>query len=99
MRRNGFTRGNHVIRTCLLAAFLVGSLFAPRISAQTVDSYRQRAAELSRVKSWDEALANYRKALELDPNDAVTHYHLAWADRKSTRLNSSHLGISYAVFC
>src|SRR5437899_5553961 len=24
---------------------------------------------------------------------------LRWADRKSTRLNSSHLGISYAVFC
>src|SRR5262245_54846893 len=23
----------------------------------------------------------------------------AWVDRKSTRLNSSHLGISYAVFC
>src|SRR5437899_4983648 len=23
----------------------------------------------------------------------------AWADRKSTRLNSSHLGTSYAVFC
>src|SRR5262245_63285684 len=22
-----------------------------------------------------------------------------WKDRKSTRLNSSHLGISYAVFC
>src|ERR1035441_303864 len=22
-----------------------------------------------------------------------------WIDRKSTRLNSSHLGISYAVFC
>src|SRR5262245_64410518 len=25
--------------------------------------------------------------------------HLADQDRKSTRLNSSHLGISYAVFC
>src|SRR5437899_3406121 len=25
--------------------------------------------------------------------------HLAQRDRKSTRLNSSHLGISYAVFC
>src|ERR1035438_5691957 len=24
---------------------------------------------------------------------------LEWIDRKSTRLNSSHLGISYAVFC
>src|SRR5262245_65306603 len=28
-----------------------------------------------------------------------TAYRLALADRKSTRLNSSHLGISYAVFC
>src|SRR5947199_7395566 len=25
--------------------------------------------------------------------------HTALSDRKSTRLNSSHLGISYAVFC
>src|SRR5258705_1728399 len=25
--------------------------------------------------------------------------HVAARDRKSTRLNSSHLGISYAVFC
>src|ERR1035441_3538432 len=24
---------------------------------------------------------------------------VSWVDRKSTRLNSSHLGISYAVFC
>src|ERR1035438_1317533 len=28
-----------------------------------------------------------------DPDQAIA------ADRKSTRLNSSHLGISYAVFC
>src|SRR5437899_7689360 len=27
------------------------------------------------------------------------HYHPPQRDRKSTRLNSSHLGISYAVFC
>src|SRR5262245_62877188 len=26
-------------------------------------------------------------------------YHTHSGDRKSTRLNSSHLGISYAVFC
>src|SRR5258705_8456671 len=31
-----------------------------------------------------------------DPELAL---HLADGDRKSTRLNSSHLGISYAVFC
>jgi tetratricopeptide (TPR) repeat protein len=80
MRRNRPTRGtNHLIRTCVLAAFLVGSLFAPRISAQTAGSYRHRAAELARAKSWDDAITNYRKALELEPNDAVTHYDLAWA--------------------
>src|SRR5262245_20100742 len=29
----------------------------------------------------------------------ANHDVMLWADRKSTRLNSSHLGISYAVFC
>src|SRR2546422_5449116 len=33
-----------------------------------------------------------------DP-DSVTRYHQAAEDRKSTRLNSSHGYISYAVFC
>ena len=79
MRRNRSTCRNHLIRTCLLAAFLVGSLCAPRLSAQTAESYRQRAAELSRAKSWDDAITNYRKALELEPNDAATHYNLALA--------------------
>src|SRR5437899_3869130 len=30
---------------------------------------------------------------------AVVHHLVDNRDRKSTRLNSSHLGISYAVFC
>src|SRR5437899_7180993 len=30
---------------------------------------------------------------------AVRWFRFASGDRKSTRLNSSHLGISYAVFC
>src|SRR5262245_65197433 len=38
----------------------------------------------------DEYLRNMAEARQLD-NGSV--------DRKSTRLNSSHLGISYAVFC
>src|ERR1035441_10881040 len=29
----------------------------------------------------------------------ILDVHIATIDRKSTRLNSSHLGISYAVFC
>src|SRR5436853_863555 len=37
-------------------------------------------------------------AVGLASNDAAM-FHLFTQDRKSTRLNSSHLGISYAVFC
>src|ERR1039458_5091422 len=33
------------------------------------------------------------------PHGHATTPHLSVSDRKSTRLNSSHLGISYAVFC
>src|SRR5580698_10071748 len=79
MRRDGSTSGNHVIRTCLLAAFMVASLSQQRVGAQTAESYRQQADKLSRAKSWDAAVPNYRKALELEPNDAVTHYNLALA--------------------
>src|SRR5579859_3019829 len=80
MRRNRPTRAkNQVIRPCLLAALLAVSLCAPRLNAQTAEGYRKRAAELSRARSWDDAIANYRKALEIEPNDAVTHYDLALA--------------------
>src|SRR5262245_62635391 len=33
------------------------------------------------------------------PAEAFAGTYQAYLDRKSTRLNSSHLGISYAVFC
>src|SRR3712207_7744404 len=32
-------------------------------------------------------------------DDPVSKYMPEWIDRKSTRLNSSHANISYAVFC
>src|SRR5689334_18519756 len=41
--------------------------------------------------------------LSTDQSDTLLIVHIAadrqWADRKSTRLNSSHSSISYAVFC
>src|SRR5947209_14069321 len=39
----------------------------------------------------DEAVKLSQSAIEMEPDNA--------ADRKSTRLNSSHANISYAVFC
>src|SRR5437773_8261947 len=52
----------------------------------------------------DDALALYRDALEVEPGRTAVRFDLALArsnrtDRKSTRLNSSHITISYAVFC
>src|SRR5262245_64965620 len=38
-------------------------------------------------------------ALNPEAMCAAVRKHGAHVDRKSTRLNSSHLGISYAVFC
>src|SRR5690606_40114225 len=34
-----------------------------------------------------------------DDFQKLVHVPLQWRDRKSTRLNSSHVKISYAVFC
>src|SRR5690625_6896867 len=36
---------------------------------------------------------------EMINDEKVYFYHLILEDRKSTRLNSSHVAISYAVFC
>src|ERR1700685_815887 len=54
-------------------------IFAVPCFAQTAESYREQAIAESRQKSWDQAIVNYRKALELEPNDALTHYDLALA--------------------
>src|SRR5471030_3395665 len=44
----------------------------------------------------------FRSSVDLDPIGSPLHGERldhVLQDRKSTRLNSSHLGISYAVFC
>src|ERR1035438_821810 len=56
-----------------------------RASAQVAG---RRLDEAMRVPFWDWLL----------PEEERGYAQQAW-DRKSTRLNSSHLGISYAVFC
>src|SRR5438270_6650365 len=44
-------------------------------------------------------LQTLRNFLTLDPGFDRDHILTVWLDRKSTRLNSSHSQISYAVFC
>src|SRR3712207_7127612 len=51
------------------------------------------------VDEWEAAASSGADAVVYHPK-AMGGYHVAEAlDRKSTRLNSSHANISYAVFC
>src|SRR5256886_12980629 len=61
------------------------------------------------VRNVERSIDFYRKMLGIEPSKVRTGYakfdvqnpplNLALKDRKSTRLNSSHSQISYAVFC
>src|SRR5690606_41865899 len=50
-------------------------------------------------ESVDRSLPLFRAAAELDDDARRRFFYAFVADRKSTRLNSSHVKISYAVFC
>src|SRR3712207_7401205 len=58
-------------------------------------------ARLRRGRDHDHAVRHLRVEPDrpVQPRDPRDRPHPAAADRKSTRLNSSHANISYAVFC
>src|SRR5205814_5774297 len=66
------------------------------------DDEPRRRAEVLRDRTVEISSSEDFRVGEIDfhpftvPQDAADNFGL---DRKSTRLNSSHLGISYAVFC
>src|SRR3712207_8597722 len=69
------------------------TLFRSRLRARRVRRAGRAAADPHPA---ERALLRVRRVGERD----ARHAHLARArDRKSTRLNSSHANISYAVFC
>src|SRR5699024_12501107 len=51
------------------------------------------------VQSIIHSIPNYQKLLKQHPELPFAYEKLLQKDRKSTRLNSSHVSISYAVFC
>src|SRR5262245_66406033 len=57
------------------------------------------AEELDRVGNSIKYERGDLKALLVSRNHLTRRWIADLEDRKSTRLNSSHLGISYAVFC
>src|SRR5256885_13144958 len=72
----------------------------PALVQHAVDIARERGVDLLELRNREpialELPVSHRKItclLDLEPGNAAA------VDRKSTRLNSSHLVISYAVFC
>src|SRR3712207_7302115 len=63
----------------------------------TVPLYRGLGWELAGDHTWVDVPGPLLR--DLGPADGVTLRPATAADRKSTRLNSSHANISYAVFC
>src|SRR5437899_10438882 len=84
-------------RDTVRARLLAAGWPKERLDSLSPDSVRKVAApfyERSAAEELLRALAQYPRYYA-----AVRPTTLAVEDRKSTRLNSSHLGISYAVFC
>src|SRR5688572_32596693 len=61
----------------------------------TLFPYTTLFRSVARAASREEAEENEKEIQKISGDDA----HVAYEDRKSTRLNSSHSQISYAVFC
>src|SRR3712207_7898445 len=71
------------------------------VASSDVTELRTRAIAFINSRLRD-LLSTAKEASEIDPPRAQTAARLlnqAIIDRKSTRLNSSHANISYAVFC
>src|SRR5207245_5266620 len=60
---------------------------------------RQLAGEIDARTEWTQPFFLGKGSLAATLRSWYGHYPRLWPDRKSTRLNSSHGSISYAVFC
>src|SRR5690349_23129941 len=58
--------------------------------------FRSRTAKVQLLQAWGDMLYRSKRYPE---SEAKLNECISLSDRKSTRLNSSHVEISYAVFC
>src|SRR5438045_7373086 len=78
----------------IVAALALGGSCAAAIADEVTD--RSQDPNLWAAPGGDQALTRHSALKSINASNVR---HLQMVDRKSTRLNSSHLGISYAVFC
>src|SRR6266481_2540908 len=88
---------NRTARKSLAAALTVAALTTLAASATAAKASDQQATEAQMDNDLNYRAAGYPGLFNPQPRSGA--YASARPDRKSTRLNSSHSSISYAVFC
>src|SRR5438045_6042111 len=87
-------------RSSDLTYFLYGLRVSLKSTASTIAGATVLSIPVFAVVITFSYLNNSTKyCCSLREKNSSTLYYYSNKDRKSTRLNSSHLGISYAVFC
>jgi tetratricopeptide (TPR) repeat protein len=64
-------------RLCLLAVAF--ALLACQSDSERVAEHQKRGDDFAKAEKWDEAVIEYRNALQIDPNNAPVHFGLAKA--------------------
>src|ERR1035441_10987034 len=74
-------------------------MFNARKAAATMPAQKMGRCQTGRLPSEGITVQPYTRLVSSDSGFGLVNRLTTTVDRKSTRLNSSHLGISYAVFC
>src|SRR5690625_6555115 len=90
--------GNHIMSHSINVEKYIDPSYKLYINGEWTDGSEGKRIESSNP-STGEKLAEFIDASHADVDTAVEAAQKAFPDRKSTRLNSSHVAISYAVFC
>src|SRR5699024_12253118 len=94
-----------ILSSCLVSLFVVRSVPPksyplPLHDALPISVSKMQTGPVSAVQDISASLGSAFGIMVLGSvSTAVFRSHLSSTDRKSTRLNSSHVSISYAVFC
>src|SRR2546427_7134284 len=76
------------------------TLFRSALPLRQIDDNRGDMPDARHLLLQDTALRYFHEVAQCGSlTEASARLHVAASDRKSTRLNSSHSQISYAVFC
>src|SRR5690625_521315 len=66
---------------------------------ETGDKLPSLATLVALLNLYEVKISDFFESVELTDDIFISDRHLTARDRKSTRLNSSHVASSYAVFC